>query len=78
MTRSAFRNAIEDILDTPRGSLSDSDTRETVANWTSVADVQILAMVASELGIEADPELLQAETIGELLQALDDRAVFAG
>jgi hypothetical protein len=78
MTKSAFRSAVEDILDVPRGGLKDSDTRDTVETWTSLADIQILTLVASDLGVEADPELLQAETVGELLHALEERAVFAG
>jgi hypothetical protein len=78
MTKAGFRMAMEDIFGVPRGTLSDADTRDTISAWTSVADVQILSMVSSELGVEPDLELLEAETIGGLLGSLEERGVFAG
>ena len=78
MTRLSFQTMLEEILDVPSGSLRESDTRDTVAGWTSVADVQILAVASSELGVEADGELVQAETVGELLDVLDGRGAFRG
>ncbi len=73
MTRSAFKAALEDILSVPRGSLRDADTRETVAAWSSIADVQILTYISNEFGVEPDVDLLEAESIGDLLRALEDR-----
>ena len=54
MTSAAFRNSLEEIFGTPRGSLKDSDTRDTVEGWTSLADVQVLSVISSEFGIEPD------------------------
>ena len=71
MTRHHFYAALEDILRVPHGLLKDSDTRDTVASWTSVADVQILAVINNEFGIEPDSELMEAETIGELISVLE-------
>lgn len=77
MTRDAFRTVIEEILAAPPGSLRDSDTRETVSDWSSLADVQIMTVIASELRLEQDPELLSYESVGELLDELDRRGAFA-
>jgi acyl carrier protein len=68
---------LEEILDVPRGSLSDADSRESLPGWTSLADVQILTAIQEQFGLEADPDLLGAETIGELMQVLDHRASFS-
>jgi acyl carrier protein len=43
-----------------------------------VADVQILSGIESEFGIEPDAELMEAETVGELLGVLESRGAFAG
>jgi len=77
MTAYAFREALEDILGVPRGVLKDTDSRETIDTWSSIADVQILTTISSEFGIEPEPDLVQAETVGELLQALAGRNVFS-
>lgn len=78
MTRSSFQNVLEEIFDVPRGSLRESDSRDTIENWTSVADVQIFTTISSEFGIEPDADLLQAETVGELLQVLESRNALQG
>ena len=77
MTQSGFKAAIEEILAVPAGSLRDSDTRDTIETWSSIADVQILTSITSEFGLEADAELLEAETVGELLGVLASRNVFS-
>ena len=77
MTRSAFKTALEEILQMPRGSLKESDSRETVASWSSIADVQILTTVTSEFGLDPDMALLEAETVGDLLEALDTKNAFS-
>lgn len=75
MTRSEFKGLLEEILRVPAGSLLESDSRETVENWSSLVDVQIMTIIGSELGIEA--ELLEYETIGELLDLLEGQQVFS-
>jgi hypothetical protein len=77
MTRSGFKLALEEILQMPRGSLQESDSRETVAAWSSIADVQILTTITSEFGLEPDVALLEAETVLDLLDALDTKNVFS-
>ena len=77
MTRNSFKNLIEEVLGVAPNALTASDTRETVEGWTSVADVQILTSVVSELGLEMDADLVQAETLGELLDALEEKGAFS-
>ena len=70
MTVSEFQTAVEEILDVPRGSIKESDSRDSIASWSSLADVKIVALLASESGIELDSELMEAETFGEMLALL--------
>ena len=74
MTKASFKSLLEEILMVPSGGLADSDGRESVGNWSSLADVEILTVISSELGIEADA--LEYETVGELLDHLDNRGAF--
>ena len=74
MTRAAFKTLLEEILRVPPGSLAESDTRETVENWSSLVDVEIMTIIGSELGVDA--ELLEYETVGELLDLLQGQQVF--
>ena len=78
MTRAAFRSMMEDILSVHPGSLQDSDTRETVKDWSSLVDVQIMTVIGSELALDEDPELIAFETVGELLDELEQRGAFTG
>jgi acyl carrier protein len=78
MTRSDLQSGVEDILAMPRGSLKDSDSRDTVESWSSIADVQIFTYLMSELGIEPDAELLEAETFGDLVKKLEEMRALAG
>ena len=77
MTIPEFQSAVEEILDVPPGTLEESSSRETLASWSSLADVKIVALLASECGIEPDAELLEAETYGDLLRLLRERNAFA-
>lgn len=72
-----FQTAVEDILAVPHGSLQPTDSRDTVESWSSVADVQIVAFLGAELGVEADAELLEAETFGDILHILEARGALA-
>ena len=78
MTRDSFKSLMEEVLGVNAGTLQDSDTRDTVEGWTSVADVQVLTAIATELGLEMDADLVQAESVGELLEALEEKGAFAG
>ncbi len=78
MTESGFRAAFEEILDVPRGSLRNTDTRDSIDNWSSIADVQLFTLITTEFGIEPDEEILGAESIGELTDVLSKRHVFEG
>jgi acyl carrier protein len=77
MTKSAFKSVLEEILSVPTGTLKETDTRDTVEEWSSLADVEILTLVLSEFGIETDNELLEYESIGDLLGILERRHAFA-
>ncbi len=57
MIRNSFKILIEEVLGVTPNALTASDTRETVEVWTSVADVQNLPSVVSELGLEMDANL---------------------
>lgn len=76
MTRAAFRTMLEEILSVPTGSLQDSDTRHTVEDWSSLVDVQIMTVMGSELSLDEDPELISFESVGELLDELEQRGAF--
>jgi len=76
MTRFDFQTALEDILGIPHGSLKDSDGRNTIESWSSLADAQIVAYVASDVGIEPDADLMEAETFGEMVRILEARNAF--
>jgi acyl carrier protein len=75
MTKEAFKTLLEEVLTVAPGTLSENDTRKTLENWSSLVDVEILTVVASEFGIDA--ELLEYESIGELLNLLEDQRVFS-
>lgn len=77
MTKAAFKKTLEEILDVPPGSLSDADTRDTIDGWSSLTDVQILTVVWSELGIDAEPDAFAFESVGELLAKLDANQAFS-
>lgn len=76
MTRSGFVRAIEEILGIPSRTLREEDTRDSVAQWTSLADVQIFSLVTAEFGIEPDGALIEAESVGSLLRVLEDKGAF--
>jgi hypothetical protein len=78
MTRASFRSMLEEILAAPVGSLQDTDTRETIKDWSSLVDVQIMTVIGSELGLDDDPDLMGYESIGELLDELERRGAFTG
>ena len=74
MTRTAFKALLEEMFRVPPGSLKESDSRETLENWSSLVDVEILTIISAELGVEA--ELLEYETVGELLDLLAEQQAF--
>jgi hypothetical protein len=69
---------LEEILSVPPGSLQDSDTRDSVQDWSSLVDVQIMTVIGSELALDEDPELMAFDSVGELLHELDQRSAFTG
>jgi acyl carrier protein len=74
MTKQAFQSVLEEILRVPPGGLSENDTRESVETWSSLADVEIMTVIGSELGIDA--ELMEYHSVGELFSLLEERAAF--
>ncbi len=77
MTKAAFLTTLEEILGVAAGSLRAIDTRESVQGWSSLTDVTILTVIFSELGIEAEDDLLDYKSVGELLDILDRRNAFS-
>ena len=67
---------LEEILAVPPGLLQDSDTRETLEDWSSLVDVQIMTVIGSELALDDDPELMSFDSVGELLAELEQRNAF--
>ncbi|MGH9403418.1 MAG: acyl carrier protein [Terriglobia bacterium] len=76
MTKLAFMAMLEDVLSVAPGTLKDADNRESIDGWSSLTDVQILALISSELGIEADQDLLSFENVGQLIDLLERRNAF--
>jgi acyl carrier protein len=77
MTRAAFINTLEETLGVDSGALKWTDTRESVEGWSSLTDVTILTVIFSELGIEAEEDLLDYKTVADLLAILDSRNAFS-
>ena len=77
MTKDAFIATLEETLGVQPRGLQPTDTRETVKGWSSLTDVTILTIIFSELGIEAEDDLLDYKSVGELLDILDRRRAFA-
>ena len=77
MTRTQFVRTLEETLALPPGRLQPADTRESVPGWSSLIDVTILTILFSEFGLEAEEELLEYRSVGELLAILDGHRVFA-
>jgi len=76
MTELGFLRAMEEVLGLEKRSLREADTRDTVSQWTSLADVQIFSLIASQFGLEPDAELIEAESVGDLLGVLRRRRAF--
>jgi len=76
MTRTGFVSALEEILGLERRTLREDSSRDSLEEWTSLADVQIFSLIESEFGIEPNEELLSAETAGDLLRILQKLGAF--
>jgi acyl carrier protein len=77
MTKNAFISTLEETLGVPARALRPTDTRDTITGWSSLTDVTILTIIFSELGIEAEDDLLDYKSVGELLQILEGKQAFA-
>ena len=78
MTRMEFQHGVEDILKVPHGSLKETDSRDTVKTWSSFSDVDIVEFIERKLGVEAEAELMEAETFGAILKNLESKRAFTG
>ena len=76
MTRDEFQKVLEARLKMPQGSLKPSDSRATIESWGSFVDVDLIFLIEKEFGIEAESEILEQETFGELLRLLESRGAF--
>jgi hypothetical protein len=77
MTQRQFRSLLEDLLAVDRGTLRNEDSRQSIRGWTSLADVQITLVLATELGLEDAAENLEYETVGDLMSLLEANGAFA-
>jgi len=77
MTQRQFRSLLEDLLAVDRGTLRNEDSRQSIRGWTSLADVQITLVLATELGLEDAAETLEYETVGDLMSLLEANGAFA-
>ena len=71
MTRNGFRELIADLLGTTAAQLPDTTEKESVESWSSLVDVQIATAIQAELGAEPTAEMLEADTVGKLLDLLE-------
>jgi acyl carrier protein len=78
MTRLEFQSAAEDLFKIPRGSLKASDSRDTIKGWESFVDVDLLNLIEKEFGIEAEAEIMEQETFGDLVELLESKGAFSG
>lgn len=76
MTRLEFQNAAEDLFKIPHGSLKPTDSRDTIQGWESFVDVDLLNLIEKEFGIEAEAEIMEQETFGDLVRLLDAKGAF--
>ena len=77
MTRAEFQTAFEDLLKVPHGSLKPSDSRDTIKTWESFVDVDLLNLIEKQFGIEAESEITEQETFGDLVQLLESKNAFS-
>jgi acyl carrier protein len=81
MTSDRFKSILADLIHCKPGELRETDTRDTHAGWSSVADVQILVLIESDLQIEPDANFLDAFTgcdnVGDLLRLLKEHNAFS-
>jgi acyl carrier protein len=77
MTRLEFQNAAEILFKIPHGSLKPSDSRETILGWESFADVDLLNLIEKEFGIEAESQIMEQETFGDLVKLLESKGSFS-
>jgi acyl carrier protein len=76
MTRLEFQNAAEDMFKIPRGSLKPTDSRETIEGWQSFVDVDLLSLIENQFGIQAESEIVEQETFGDLVRFLESKGAF--
>lgn len=67
-----LREVFTSVLGIDSGSLGDSDSPDTLAEWDSVAHIQLLMAIEAEFDIEFDPaeiaELVSVRMIRDRLQ----------
>jgi len=78
MTKLEFQSAAEDLFKIPRGSLKSGDSRDTVKGWESFVDADLLNLIEKEFGIEAESEITEQETFGDLVELLESKGAFSG
>jgi len=75
MTRQAFLNLLEEIVEEPTGSLSGSEKlMEQAAGWNSLAVVSFIGMVDEQFGVTLSPQAIaDCKTVNDLITLLGGR-----
>ena len=81
MTSDRFKTILADLIHCKPEELRETDTRDMHSGWSSVADVQLLALIESELQVEPDANFLDAftacDSVGDLLSLLQEHNAFS-
>ncbi len=68
MTRDAFLQLIDDVLEQPAGTIRGTETLTEFSTWDSVAVVSLIALIHSDLGVVVQPRLLrECKTVADVL-----------
>jgi acyl carrier protein len=70
---SRIRKILNDQFDTILPSNHDEVTMNTIPEWDSMAQVQIVVAIESEFGIEADAALIEAQALVALVGVVREK-----
>ncbi len=69
MTRTEFLKSFDTILELPEGTLTGSETLESLENWNSLAMIDFIALADTNNGVKlATMQIAKSETVGDLLK----------
>lgn len=77
ITKEEFRATVAELMDLDAGQLQDHDSRDTVAGWSSLVDIQIFALIAEKTPVEPTEALLELATVADLIGELSRQKAFS-